>query len=55
LSHAWVCRESDGRWRIGGFSTSEEHARQSLAAYCLGAETGVVPTVPVDDAIRAKL
>jgi hypothetical protein len=51
LSHAWACKESDGCWHIGGFSTDEEHARQSIVKYCShNAETRVVPTVEVVDA-----
>ena len=51
LSHAWVCRDSEGSWHIGGFSTDEEHARQSIEKYCSqNEETKVVPAVEVADA-----
>jgi hypothetical protein len=56
LTHAWMCKESDGSWHIGGFSTSEEHANQSIQKYCLPtSETKVVPAVKIEDASVAKL
>jgi hypothetical protein len=56
LSHAWMTKEPDGQWHIGGFSTSEKHALLSIEKYCSRAtETKVVSAVRVDDATVARL
>ncbi len=50
LTHAWAFKDKGG-WHIGGFSTSEGHAKQSIEKYCSrNSETQVVPAVQVDTA-----
>ena len=50
LSYAWMFKDSKG-WQVGGFSTNEAHAKQSIEKYCSkNRETQVVPAVKVADA-----
>ena len=50
LSHAWACRESDSSWYIGGFSTSEVHAKKSIEQFCQqDSEKVVLPALRIDD------
>jgi hypothetical protein len=54
LTHAWACKDKDG-WYIGGFSTSEGHAKQSIEKYCShSSEIKVVPAIKIDDVSVAK-
>ena len=44
LTHAWAYKDKDG-WHVGGFSTSEGHAKQSIEKYCSREEEAKVVQV----------